>query len=82
MSSLDPKTTSDGRPYGPLRFKEIVKECYWIAKNSNTPYTELLRITPIERSYLAECIKEEIDQTKEAIEKNREKSLDYHKLRR
>lgn len=82
MNSLDPKTTSDGKPYGPFRYKEIVKECYWIAKNCNTPYTELLKITPTERNYLIECIKEELDHTKEAIENNRKNSLDYHKIKR
>lgn len=63
---LDPKLTNDGRPYGPLRYKEIVRECYIIAKNSNTPYTDLMNITPIEKSYLMEFIMQEFEANKKA----------------
>ena len=33
---------SDGRPYGPFRYKELVRECYFITKNTSTPYEEVL----------------------------------------
>lgn len=77
MNFLDPKTTNDGRPYGPSRFKEIVKECYLISKNCNTSYSDLLGITPLERTYLLEFIADEIQQTQEAI-KNRKSNIDYY----
>ena len=56
---LDPKLTSDGKPYGPTRYKEIVKECYLISKNCNTSYTDLMKITPAEKNYLLEFMEEE-----------------------
>ena len=65
---LDPQLTKDGKPYGPTRFKEIVQELYGIAKNTNTPYTDLLTITPKERDILVECIKE----TRDALLKQQE----------
>ena len=70
---LDPKLTRDGKPYGPLRYKEIVRECYIIAKNSNTPYTDLMNITPIEKSYLMEFIMDEFEANKKASEEMRAK---------
>jgi hypothetical protein len=60
QSFLDPLTTEDGKPYGPVRYKEIVKECYLISKNINTSYTDILDITPIERTYLLQFIADEI----------------------
>jgi len=56
---LDPRLTDDGMPYGPYRYKEIVRECYLISKNCNTSYTDLLGVTPTERDYLLEFIAEE-----------------------
>ena len=74
MNFLDPKLTSDGKPYGPYRYKEIVKECYLISKNCNTSYTDLMKITPIEKNYLLEFIAEEFQKTEEIIkESNRNK---------
>lgn len=70
VNFLDPKLTSDGKPYGPYRYKEIVKECYLISKNCNTSYVDLLKITPIERDYLYEFILEEYQKTEELIKKN------------
>jgi len=65
--------TRDGKPYGPIRYKEIVRECYIIAKNSNTPYTDLMNITPIEKSYLMEFIADEFEANKKATEEMRSK---------
>ena len=66
---MDPLLTSDGKPYGPWKYKEIVKECYIISKNINTSYTDLLKITPTERKYIIEFLMEEYDKTREEIEK-------------
>ena len=68
---MDPLFNKDGEPYGPYRYKEIVKECYSIAKNCNTPYTDILQITPRERDYLIEFIIEDAEAAKNMIEENR-----------
>jgi len=72
VNFLDPKLTSDGKPYGPYRYKEIVKECYLISKNCNTSYTDLMKITPIEKNYLLEFISDEFKRTEELIKKTNE----------
>lgn len=63
VNFLDPVLTKDGQPYGPFRFKEIVKQCYIISTKCNTSYTDLLSITPVERDYLFEFIMEELRET-------------------
>jgi hypothetical protein len=65
---LDPILTSDGRPYAPARFKDIVKERYLISRFSNTSYKDLDNVTPLEREYLLEFIYEEKQKEKEAYE--------------
>lgn len=71
LNFLDPTLTREGKPYGPQRYKEIVKECYLISKYINTPYTEVLKISPIERNYIFEFLTVEADAQKEAYEKAR-----------
>ena len=56
-------------PYGPLRYKQIVAECYKITKNLNTSYTDLMKITPTERSYLLEFIDRQEDMLRQEQEK-------------
>ena len=68
MSSLDPQTMNNGEPYGPIRYKEIVKERWFIAKQSHIGYSDTEQMTPIERQYILEFISEEYQKTKEAIE--------------
>lgn len=70
-SFLDPQTTNDGKPYGPIRYKEIVKERYLLSKNMNTSYNELGQITPTERKYLMEFLIEEIKESKKAMEEKK-----------
>lgn len=70
-SFLDPQNTKDGKPYGPIRYKEIVKERYLISKNMNTSYNELGQITPTERKYLMEFIIEEIKESKRLMEEKK-----------
>lgn len=72
MSSLDPQKTSDGKPYGPIKYKEIVKERWLIAKNSNIPYSDTENMTPTERYYILEFIAEEAKKTSEMIEKRKQ----------
>lgn len=65
---LDPQTSKDGQPYGPKRYKEIVKECWYISDNCHTSYTDVLDMSFQERFYLIECINHKMDETKKAME--------------
>ena len=79
MSSLDPQTTSDGKPYGPIKYKEIVKERWLIAKNSHISYGDTENMTPTERYYILEFIAEEVKKTNEAIEKRKQELSNKHR---
>jgi hypothetical protein len=61
--------TSEGRPYGPWRYKQIVKESYIITKNTNTPYSDVMNMTPAEREYFIEFLAEDFKKQQEQIEK-------------
>lgn len=65
--------TSDGKPYGPIRYQQIVKECYIVSKNSNTSYNDVLQMTPTEREAILSYISEEFKKTQDMIEQNRNK---------
>ena len=71
---LDPQTSSDGTPYGPKRFKELVKECWYICDNTNTSYTDVLDVSIQERRFLIDNINAKHDATKKAMEEARAKS--------
>jgi len=58
---MDPKLTEDGQLYGPVRFKNIVKERYFISKKCNTSYIDVGYMTPLERKYVIEFILDEIE---------------------
>jgi hypothetical protein len=60
--------TSDGRPYGPVRFEQIVEECYAISSRIHTSYTDLIKISPLERTYLLKFIKRDIERENEIRE--------------
>ena len=67
-SFLDPQISSDGTPYGPKRYKEIVRECWYISDNLHTSYTDVLDLSFQERFYLIELINQKQEETKKAIE--------------
>lgn len=71
-SFLDPQLTKDGKPYGPLRYEEIVKERYIISKNIHTSYSELGKITPLERKYILKYLFDEAKQRDEQLKKMKE----------
>jgi hypothetical protein len=73
-SFLDPRTSDDGTPYAPKRFKEIVRECWYISDNLSTSYTDVLDLSVAERTFLINFIREKQEATKEAIEKARAKN--------
>ena len=60
--------TDKGKPYGPWRYKNIVKECYIITKNTNTPYSDILSMTPTERELMIEFLSEDFKKQQENIE--------------
>ena len=72
-SFLDPQVSKDGTPYGPKRFRELVKECWFISDNTNTSYTDVLDISFLERLYLIEFINEKQKATEAAIEASKKK---------
>jgi len=61
--------TEDGKPYGPVRYKEIVDECCIISKNLNTPYLDVLKISPTERGYLIKFLITEAEQRAALLDK-------------
>lgn len=75
VNFLDPKYREDGEPYGPWRYKELVRLNYIISKNCNTSYTDILKITPRERDYLWEFIYDDAKKAEDMIKENRQKIL-------
>ncbi len=67
---MNPQTTSDGKPYAPIFYKRLVKEAYYITKNTSTSYNEVLDMTPIERKYMLDFLTEEFTKNQEALEKS------------
>lgn len=57
--------TIDGRPYGPVRFEQIVEERYQISKHTHTSYKDLDNVTPLERKYLLSFIERDLTRENE-----------------
>lgn len=66
---MDPQLTDDGKPYGPWRYKQIVQECYIITKNTNTPYSDVLKMTPAERDLFIGFLSEDFKKQQEQLDK-------------
>ena len=64
--------TINGNDYSVERFKQIVQERYIISKRSNTSYTDVGKISPVERQYLLDIIIDEINREKERIEQQKQ----------
>lgn len=71
-SFFDPKFNENGEPYGPERFKQIVKEQYLISKTINTSYLDLEKVTPQERTLLLRYIVEDNEKIMKKMSKNKE----------
>lgn len=67
QSFLDPQLSKDGTPYGPKKYKEIVRECWFISDQTNTSYADVLDLSYQERVYLIECISDKQQATQKAI---------------
>ena len=74
QSSLDPQKTKDGEPYAPIRYQEIVRERYFITKNSGISYDDTGKMTPTERGLYCSFILEEFEKTKQVMDEAREKA--------
>ena len=68
-SFLGQQLTFDGKPFGPIKYKELVREAYILAKHCNISYSEVMNMTPTERQYMLEFLKEDMDREKESLNK-------------
>ena len=59
---FDPALTSEGKPYSPERYKQIVKERYLISKHTHTSYNDTRDITPFERELILTYIKDDLEE--------------------
>ena len=66
---MDPQLTEDGKPYGPIRYKDIARERYLISKHTNTSYEDTANITPLERGYILQFLIEDMERQKAAYER-------------
>ena len=75
---MDPTTIKDenGKEvlYAPLRYKQLVFECYKISHQIHTSYTDVLNMSVRERNYLLEFIDQELEQNKENLKKLQQQS--------
>lgn len=69
----------NNNPIGQRRFKEIVEDCWFISKSINTSYTDVQQITPLERKYLIDIIKESNRIEKEEWDKTIQESKNKNK---
>ena len=67
---LDPQTIDGKTPYAPKRLRDLVQERYLISRHINTSYNDVGSITPLERTYLLQFIKEEKEKEKEIREQH------------
>ena len=65
---LAPVLTSDGKPFGPIRYKTLLREVYAIIKNVNVTYSEALNMTPTERSLLMSFISNDMKKLNEELQ--------------
>ena len=59
MSFLDPQLTNDKKPYAPLRYKKLIKDIYYITRNTHISYDDVMNMTPTEREYILSFLVEE-----------------------
>lgn len=63
-----PQLTSDGKPYGPARYKRLVEECYFISKYTHTSYLDVLQMSPLEKDYIISFIQDEQKREQKQLE--------------
>ncbi len=74
MNFLDPQLTEEGEPYGPAKYKEIVRERFFISKHSNISYSDTGKMSPTEREYIKGFIRDELKEQQKIIDKMNERS--------
>lgn len=67
MNFLDQQWTDDGQPYGPVRYKEIVQERYYLVKHGNFSYADTGKMTPTERDYVRDFLLAEAKKQQELM---------------
>ena len=65
---LTPLFDEKGNPTGPKIYENLVRECYLISRYINTPYNDLLDVTPAERLLLLKNIADEAKRNQEKYE--------------
>lgn len=68
LNFLDPQTDDQGNPWGPVRYKELVKERYYIAKQGHLSYDDVGKMTPTERDMIRQFILEDAQATQKALD--------------
>lgn len=63
--------TNDGKPYGPVRYRQLVKENYIITRQVNTSYIDVLKMMPQDKKIILKEIIDEIDARNKAYEEMR-----------
>lgn len=66
---MDPQLTEEGKPYGPIRYKEIARERYLISKHTNTSYEDTANTTPLERGYILQFLVDDMERQKALYDK-------------
>ena len=64
---MDPQLTSDGKPYGPIRYRQLVHERYLLAKKAHISYEESGKLTPTERNIIFNIMNEERKREEEEL---------------
>lgn len=75
------------KDYAPWKYKSIVRECVEISEAIHTSYVDLLKISPTERNYIYEYLREKSDKLKKKLEQQQEQikqnqNSSSHKKRR
>lgn len=82
QSFLDPLTYKNGEPYGPKRYREIVRECWYISDQLHTSYADVLDLSYQERCCLIECIADKQQATQKALAQAQQQLMAKSKGRR
>lgn len=61
------------KEYAHKRYEELVKECYFITKYTNTPYSDVLQMTTTERGLILKFLMEDAEKINKQQEENRRK---------
>ena len=62
---MDPQLTSEGKPYAPQRYNEIVEENYYITKFTHTSYSDVMKMSTAERATILNLINRDLKREQE-----------------